>query len=192
MVAEVAFVSGNASVERGGRRVPVELGMVLLKGDRLSTSENSRVELRSRDRAALDVRGGVERLDVEAVARSKDPIRKLWAETVWDKVQKVASGGAPSTTTVVGGIRGAEGDEEEDVEFLGGEEEERVVTPAEVETAIINLRKVVEDGGPQAEEALYLIAESYRYLSEVYYRRVMESFPNGKYTERARERVEKQ
>jgi hypothetical protein len=191
MVSEVAFVSGNASVERGGRPVPVEMGMALLKGDKLTTSENARVEVRLKDRAALDIKG-VDGLDVGAIVVSKDPIRKLWSETVWNRVQRVATGGTPSTTTVVGGIRGAEAGKEEELEFLGGEEEEKVITPAEVETAIINLLKVVEGGGPQAEEALYLIAESYRYLSEVYYKQVLERFPDGKFTDRARERIEKQ
>jgi putative intracellular protease/amidase len=191
MVAEVAFVSGSASVERGGKPIAVELGMALLRGDKLSVSENARLEVRLKDRAALDIKG-VDGLDVGAIVGSKDPRRRLWAETVWNKVQRVVTGGTSSGTTVatvVGGVRGAEAGREEEPEFLGGEEEEKAVTPAEVETAIINLLKVVEGGGPQAEEALYLIAESYRYLSEAYYKRVIEEFPNGKYTDRARERI---
>ena len=190
MVAEVAFVSGNATVERDGQSIPVELEMALFEGDRLSTPENARVGVRSGDRAALNIKGGIEGLDVAAVVLSTDPIVKLWAKTVWNRVQRVMSGGTPSTITTVGGVRGAEGDKEEDFEFLVDEEEEKVITPSEVEIAIISLQKVAEEGGPEAEEALYLIAESYKYLSEIYYKRVLEDFPEGKYTHQAQEQVE--
>jgi hypothetical protein len=200
MIAEVAFVYGNASVKRGYEAIPVEIGMAILKGDRLSTGENTRVEVRSKERTALDIKGGVEGLDVGAIVLSKEPLRRLWAETVWGMVQKLASGGKPSTITQTAGVRAEEeGKEEQEFEFETEEdvappEEEKVIPPSEVEKAIAGLEEVAKGEGPQAEEATYLIAESYRYLAneylaEVYYKRVIERFPNGKYASLAREQM---
>ena len=196
MVAEVAYVGGGASVERDEGSIAVELEMALFKGDKLSTDERGRVEIRSRDRTALNIKGGVEGLDVGSVVLSENPGNKLWAKTIWNRVQKVVSGGAASNVTVVGGVRGAEEDEigeelELDWEEEEQEEEEESFTQEDIELAIVSLRKIVEDD-PQSEvagEAQFLIAEAYGQLAEMSYRKLIEQYPDSEYVEEALKRV---